>query len=120
MKKIMILFFSWSFLIVFPLCAAGEEFPKRPIRMIIPFAAGGGTDILARAFQGPFEKALNGKVIVENIPGGSTKIAVMELMKARPDGYTLMLMGSEAMIGYYYSKTYDVKVWGKMTTAGNL
>jgi tripartite-type tricarboxylate transporter receptor subunit TctC len=92
MKKVVILFFSYAIFILFCLPVHGDEFPKRPIRMIVPFAAGGGTDVLARAFQGPFERALNGKVIVENMSGGSTKIAVMELIKAKPDGYTLMLV----------------------------
>jgi tripartite-type tricarboxylate transporter receptor subunit TctC len=100
--------------------ASAADYPKRPVRIVVPFAAGGGTDILARAFQAPFEKALKMKVIVENIAGGSTKLGVMEAMKAKPDGYTLMLMGSEAMIGYYYSKSYDTKVWEKLTAVGNI
>lgn len=98
----------------------GEDYPKRPIRMIVTFAAGGGADVLARAFQVPLEKALKTKIIVENIPGGSTKIGVMELMNAKPDGYTLMFMSSTSMIGYYYSKTYDSKVWEKMIPVGNV
>lgn len=105
-----------------PFSAPGfaQDYPKKPIRLIIPFAAGGGTDVLGRAFQVPFEKALKTKVIVENIPGGSTKMGIMEVLKARPDGYTLLLMGSPAMVGYYYSKTYDTKVWEKLIPIGNV
>jgi tripartite-type tricarboxylate transporter receptor subunit TctC len=111
-----------SLFFVFGLITPGfsEDFPKKPIRMIIAYSAGGGTDVLARAFQKPFEKELGTRILIENIPAGTTKVATMELMKAKPDGYTIILMPDRGWVAYYYSKTYDTKVWEKMAPIGNL
>ncbi len=112
---VLILFGAFSFSVT----GFAADFPERPIRMIIPFSAGGGTDVLARAFQPPFEAALGAKVVIENIPAGTTKVATMELMKAKPDGYTIILMPG-AWVAYYYSGTYDTKVWESATPIANL
>ncbi|MFA5026453.1 MAG: tripartite tricarboxylate transporter substrate binding protein [Candidatus Methylomirabilota bacterium] len=103
-------------LVCFAWAAIGTaaEYPQRPIRMIIPWSAGGGSDVLARAFQPALEKELGQRVLIENIPAGSTKVGTMELLKAKPDGYTL-LFSNEAWITRYYAKTYDTKVWEQMT-----
>jgi tripartite-type tricarboxylate transporter receptor subunit TctC len=96
------------------------EFPDRPIRVIVPYAAGGGNDVLARAFQIPFEGTLGTKLVVENIPAGTTKMATLEVLKAKPDGYTIVIMSDPGWVGYYYSGTYDDKVWEKLTPVANL
>jgi tripartite-type tricarboxylate transporter receptor subunit TctC len=98
----------------------GGEFPERPIRWIIPYSAGGGTDVLARTFQNAFEAALGTKLIIENIPAGTTKVATLEVMKAKPDGYTIILMSDPGWVAYFYSGTYDFKVWDKLTPIANL
>jgi tripartite-type tricarboxylate transporter receptor subunit TctC len=108
-----LVFLGWS------TAGAAADFPQRPIRMIVPWSAGGGSDVLCRAFQPALEKALGQKIIVENIPAGSTKVGTMEMMKAKPDGYTL-LFSNEAWISRYYAKTYDTKVWEQMTPIGNV
>ncbi len=95
-----------------------QGYPAKPIRVIVPFAAGGANDLVARALQRPLGKVLNGTVVVENLAGASTKIAVNELMKSAPDGHTLLLAGNVALMGYYYSGTYDTKVWDQMTILG--
>ncbi len=95
-----------------------QGYPAKPVRVIVPFAAGGANDLVARALQRPLGKVLNGTVVVENLPGASTKIAVNELIKAAPDGHTLMLAGNVALMGYYYSGIYDAKVWDQMTILG--
>lgn len=95
-----------------------QGYPSKPIRVIVPFAAGGANDLVARALQRPLGKVLNGTVVVENLPGASTKIAVNELMKSAPDGHALMLAGNVALMGYFYSGTYDIKVWDHMTVLG--
>lgn len=99
------------------LCLA-QNYPSKPIRVIVPFAASGANDLIARALQRPLGKALGGTVIVENLPGASTMIATRELMKSPADGYTLMLAGHVALMGYYYSGSYDSKVWEQMTILG--
>jgi tripartite-type tricarboxylate transporter receptor subunit TctC len=63
---------------------------------------------------------LGTKVITENIPGGATKVATMELAKAKPDGYTIMILPDQAWLGLYYSKTYDTKMWEKITPIGSM
>ena len=98
----------------------GQNYPSRTIRWVIPYAAGGGSDMLARAFQGPLEKALGAKVIVENIPAGTTKVGVMEVAKAKPDGYTILSPVSEGLVAYYYSGTFETKIWQTLTPIGNL
>ncbi|MBI5968486.1 MAG: tripartite tricarboxylate transporter substrate binding protein [Deltaproteobacteria bacterium] len=122
MRNNKIMMVVWSLFFVFGLITPGfsEDFPKKPIRMIIAYSAGGGTDVLARAFQKPFEKELGTRILIENIPAGTTKVATMELMKAKPDGYTIILMPDRAWVAYYYSKTYDTQVWEKLTPIGNI
>jgi tripartite-type tricarboxylate transporter receptor subunit TctC len=95
-----------------------QSYPSKVVRVIVPFAAGGANDLVARALQRPLGKALGGTVIVENMPGASTMIATRELMKSAPDGHTLMLAGHVALMGYYYSGSYDSKVWEQMTILG--
>jgi tripartite-type tricarboxylate transporter receptor subunit TctC len=122
MKGMKLIALVLSLCFVFGLAATGlaEDFPKRPIRVIIPYSAGGGTDVLARAFQKPFEKVLGVKALIDCIPAGATKVGTMEGMKAKPDGYTLIMMPMEAWVNYFYSKAYDTKIWEKLTAVGNL
>jgi tripartite-type tricarboxylate transporter receptor subunit TctC len=69
--------------------AAHAEFPERPINLIVPFNAGGGTDILIRGFAPEFAKALDGNVFVSNTAGGAGTVAASALAQQKPDGYQL-------------------------------
>ena len=69
-------------------------YPNRPIRMLVPYAAGGGQDITARTLAEPMRERLGQPVIVENRTGASGMIAAQALARAEPDGYTLMLGGA--------------------------
>ncbi|HSR11245.1 MAG TPA: tripartite tricarboxylate transporter substrate binding protein [Thermodesulfobacteriota bacterium] len=100
--------------------ALSADYPQRPIRMIVPWSAGGGNDVLCRAFQPAFEKVLGQKILIENIPAGTTKVGTLELMKSKPDGYTLIFSTTESWLAYYYSKTYESKVWEQMVPIGNI
>lgn len=68
--KILASVLSLFFILSLAAAVFPAEFPQRPIRMIITYSAGGGTDVLGRAFQTPFEKALGGKIVIDCIPGG--------------------------------------------------
>lgn len=70
--------------------AAAETFPNRPIRIIVPFPAGGPTDILSRVVAQRMSQDWGQAVIVENRPGANTAIGAHEVAKAAPDGYTLL------------------------------
>jgi tripartite-type tricarboxylate transporter receptor subunit TctC len=69
---------------------AQAPFPAKPIRIIVPYAPGGLTDVVARLFAEQLRKILGGAVFVENKPGASGILAIEELARARPDGHTLM------------------------------
>lgn len=71
--------------------AAQSDYPSRPIRIIVPLAAGGVTDVFARVTARQLEKELGGTVIVENRPGGDGVIGSSYVAQAKPDGYTLLL-----------------------------
>jgi len=70
--------------------AAAQGFPTKPIRIVVPYPAGGTTDIMARALQEPMQKALGQPVIVDNKPGASFTIGTAEIARSAPDGYTLL------------------------------
>ncbi|PRY99558.1 tripartite-type tricarboxylate transporter receptor subunit TctC [Jezberella montanilacus] len=76
------------------LSTSGQTFatyPERAIKLIVPFAAGGGTDLVARVIGGAMTNELHQTVIIENKPGGSTIIGTDALAKSAPDGYTLVM-----------------------------
>ncbi|HUP93729.1 MAG TPA: tripartite tricarboxylate transporter substrate binding protein [Burkholderiales bacterium] len=73
------------------LAATRAEYPVRPIRIVVPFTPGGGTDIIARALGQHFSSVFGQNVIIDNRPGGNTVVASDIVAKARPDGYTLIV-----------------------------
>src|SRR4051812_35201396 len=75
-------------------CAApalAQSWPSRPIRLIVPFGAGGGTDNLARIIEPLVSKALGVPLVIENRPGGGSTIGMDQVAKAAPDGTTLVM-----------------------------
>jgi tripartite-type tricarboxylate transporter receptor subunit TctC len=71
--------------------AAGEGYPSRPVRWVVPFPAGGSTDLAARLLGEWLSKRLGHQFIIENKPGGGTNIGVQAVVNAPADGYTLLL-----------------------------
>jgi len=70
--------------------AFAQAWPSRPVRWLVPFTAGGSTDLLARIIAQWLTERLGQSVVVENRPGGGTNIAVQAVVNAPPDGYTLL------------------------------
>ncbi len=75
-------------ILAMPACAA--EFPSRPIRVVVPFAAGGGIDFIARAISQPLSDELRVPVLVDNRGGANGTIGAELVARANPDGYTLL------------------------------
>src|SRR4051794_4208828 len=73
-----------------PRIAKAQTYPSRPVRMIVPFAPAGGTDILARLIGQWLSERLGQQFIVENRPGGASNIGTEAVVRAPPDGYTLL------------------------------
>lgn len=77
---------------------AQDVYPSRPLRMLVPYAPGGTTDVLARYFAEQLSRRLGKPVVVENRPGAATNIAGQALVAAEPNGYTLMLGTNQLLI----------------------
>jgi len=72
-----------------PLLVSAQGYPNKPVRLIVPFAPGGTTDIVARVVSQPLGAALGQTVVVENKSGGGGSVGALEMIKAPPDGYVL-------------------------------
>jgi tripartite-type tricarboxylate transporter receptor subunit TctC len=89
--------------------ARAADYPARPIKVIVPFAPGGPTDIMARIVATRLGEALNGTLVVENRPGGGGNIGIGVAAHAEPDGYTLLITSSAYVVnpGLYSKIPYD-------------
>lgn len=77
---------------------AQSDYPNKPITLVVSYAAGGGTDAIARLFAARLEQALGGRVIVENRPGAAANIGTEVVAEAEPDGYTLLIGNQGPMV----------------------
>ena len=93
-----------------PRWAAADDYPTRPITIVVPFPAGGGTDILARILAERLREPLAQTVIVENVGGAAGSIGVARVVRATPDGYTLSIGTSttHVLIGGLYALQFDL------------
>jgi tripartite-type tricarboxylate transporter receptor subunit TctC len=96
------------FLIValFASTAQAQNWPSKPIRLVVPFAPGGSSSIVARSFAAEMEKALGQSIVIENKGGGGGNVAMAEVAHADPDGYTLIIghVGSLAVNPFMYER----------------
>ena len=83
--------FLLGVLLVFPFAVGAQEYPSKPIRMLVPFAPGGAVDTTARVLQQAMQQRVNWQFVVENRPGGNGFIATTAVAKSAPDGYTLLM-----------------------------
>ena len=81
-----------------------ESFPSRPITLIVPFAAGGSSDVVMRIVSKKVSQSLNQTIVIDNRPGGSGNVAAVAIKNAKPDGYMLMMghTGSHAINATLY------------------
>ena len=91
---------SWIFIFLFGMASgalAQSDYPSKPIRIVVGYAAGGGNDIIVRVMQPEMSKGLGQPVIVENKPGAQSIIAAETVARAAPDGYTILMGPSGPM-----------------------
>ena len=90
---------SWALAVsALALPAFAGDYPDHAIKMIVPFAAGGGTDVLARIVAQNLNSKWGQPVVVENQPGASGAIGTRAVMKAPADGYTLLMASTGALM----------------------
>src|SRR6476661_1700859 len=89
--------------------ASAQTYPNRPMTMVIPFAAGGPTDVVGRLIAQSMSKTLGQQVIVENTVGAGGTIAATRVARAAPDGYTVLLhhIGHSTAPSLYRKLPYD-------------
>jgi tripartite-type tricarboxylate transporter receptor subunit TctC len=80
-----------------PACSQ-DRYPSRAITLVLPYAAGGGTDAIARVFAKALEETLGGAIVVENRPGAAGNLATDAVARAQPDGYTLLIGNQGPMV----------------------
>jgi tripartite-type tricarboxylate transporter receptor subunit TctC len=90
--------------------AMAQNYAARPITMIVPFPAGGSTDVIARIVADRMREPLGQRLVIENVGGADGSIGVGRAARARADGYTicLSLMDAYVLNGAFYSLTYDL------------
>jgi tripartite-type tricarboxylate transporter receptor subunit TctC len=77
--------------------AAAQDYPTRPITLVVPYAAGGGNDVMARIVGEKMSKTLGQQVVIDNRPGAGGALATRQVAKATPDGYTLVIGGTGSL-----------------------
>ena len=104
---------AFSLLLVLAFPAAAQTYPNKPVRMIVPYQAGQGTDVAARLFAEQLSKAISQQVIVDNKPGAGGNIGTEAAARAANDGYTLLFTPNPfttapMVMGLAPSASYDV------------
>jgi tripartite-type tricarboxylate transporter receptor subunit TctC len=108
MKRVL----TFCFLLLCSGAICAQSYPSRPIKVIVPYAPGGTTDVVARQVGERLAKKLNQAVIIDNKAGGNTNIGTQEAARSAPDGYTLLFTNDATFILnplLFSSLPYDVK-----------
>lgn len=100
--------------------AAAQDFPNRPLRIVVAYPPGGGADILARDFGQKLQDKLKQPVIIENKPGAGTLLAAAQVARAPADGYTLLLVTNTMLIAPQLQGTSPVDVLSELRPVASL
>jgi len=98
------------FAALLPAAAHAQGYPNKPIRLVVPYAPGGATDIIGRAAAAELSKTMGQQVIIENRPGAGGNLGAEQVARSAPDGYTLLVSPSSlhGITPFLYNKlTYD-------------
>lgn len=109
-KLLPLLLVSFAAILVGPALAQAPAYPSRPVTLVVPFAAGGPVDVVARILAEPMRRSLGQPVIVENTTGAGGSIGVGRVAHASPDGYTLSIghWSTHVVNGAVYKLNYDL------------
>jgi tripartite-type tricarboxylate transporter receptor subunit TctC len=105
-----------------PHAGAQDKYPSKPVKIIVPYAPGGSTDIVARVLGEQLRQTLGQSFVVENKPGAFGIIAIEEMAHARPDGYTLMLgnVSTNAITPILFAKKLSISYAKDVVPVTNL
>jgi tripartite-type tricarboxylate transporter receptor subunit TctC len=102
---------------------AADKYPQKPVRLVVPFSPGGGTDLLARAVSDRLTEVLGATIIVDNRAGAGSTIGTAQVARAAPDGYTLLFTSASYTFApnFYRDLPYDpIKDFKPITMFGSL
>lgn len=99
--------------------AAAQSFPSRPVRLVVPYPAGGTFDAVARLLAERMTLSLGQPVIVENKPGANGMIAISSVARSAPDGYTLLTAGTSLVLNFASFKSVSYRL-DELTAVGGL
>ncbi len=118
MKKVLAILLALAMILSFAACGSKQEaaapaeptFPEKDITLIVPYAAGGSIDIMARAMQSKLSEVLGVNVVIQNVEGGGGAVGTSQALNSAPDGYTMAFTASSAylinslvnQVGYTY------------------
>ena len=90
--------------------SAQEQYPSKPVKIVVPYAPGGATDITSRLFGDQFRQSLGQQFVVENKPGAFGVLAIEEMARSRPDGYTLFVgnVSTNAITPVLFQKKFSI------------
>jgi tripartite-type tricarboxylate transporter receptor subunit TctC len=96
--------------VAFAAAASAQDYPSRPVTVIVPFAAGGPTDLVARVITDKMREPLGASIVIENVGGAGGSIAAARVARSAPDGYTLEIgnNGSNVLVGALYALPVDI------------
>jgi tripartite-type tricarboxylate transporter receptor subunit TctC len=110
LRQIVALFALAGAVITSPPAAIADDYPSRPVKVIVPFGAGGPTDVYTRAIAEELRKSVHQPFVMENRPGAGTTIGTDVVAKAPPDGYTLLMVSGTQTVNetLYPNKPYQL------------
>src|SRR5688500_17707398 len=110
MKRLTLALLSALPLILSGAAAAQDKYPSKPVKIIVPYAPGGATDITSRLFGEQLKHLLGQQFVVENKPGAFGILGIEEMARSRPDGYTLFVgnVSTNAITPVLYQKKFSI------------
>src|SRR6185312_7126441 len=122
MKRMTLALLSVLSLVVGGAAAAQDKYPSKPVKILVPYAPGGGTDITARLFGDQMKNALGQQFVVENKPGAFGILAIEEMARSKPDGYTLEIgnVSTNAITPVLFKKKFQINFEKDVVSVGRM